>query len=297
VSQLNATESWDGVEQDDLVVEAIIELMDAKRELFKRLEQSAKPQAVLATNTSSLSVTEIARLIANPARVIGLHFFNPVPRMPLVEIVRTTLTDPRAAATGVAVSAKLGKTPVVVGDGPGFIVNRVLMPYLSEAMKLAQAGVSITAIDDAMTRWGMPMGPFTLLDQIGLDVIAGIFQAMEQPLAGRVALPPALVQAVKDGALGRKSGRGFYVYGSDKKASPTVNPQIALGSGSTKLADEKSIQDRLMKAMCDESDRLLREGIAPSAEAIDLATLTGLGIAAFRGGIARYATVAQASRP
>jgi 3-hydroxyacyl-CoA dehydrogenase/enoyl-CoA hydratase/3-hydroxybutyryl-CoA epimerase len=289
IEQLTATENWDGIGDVDLVIEAVIEDMRAKRELFERLEKTAKPQAVLATNTSSLSVAQLAETTTSPSRVIGIHFFNPVPRMPLVEIVRTKHTDPRAAATGVALAIKLGKTPVVVNDGPGFIVNRVLMPYLSEAMHLAQEGVPIIAIDDAMKRWGMPMGPFALLDQIGLDVIAGIFKAMREPLAGRVVLPEAVENAVKRGELGRKSGRGFYVYSADRKSTSALNELLSLSSRHAPLAGDEVIQRRLMKVMCDEADRLLREGVASSADAIDLATLTGLGIAPFRGGVAACA--------
>lgn len=286
-SLLSATESCDTLDQVDLIIEAIVEDLGAKRTLFERIDKAAKPQAVLATNTSSLSVTEIARSISNPARVIGIHFFNPVPRMPLVEVVKTKLADPRAVATGVAVAIKAGKTPIVVGDGPGFIVNRVLMPYLSEAMNMAQQGVSIESIDDAMRKWGMPMGPFALLDQIGLDVIVGIFKAMRDPLAGRVVLPAQVEDAVASGALGRKSGRGFYVYSSDKKALPVVNEELMLGAHPSPTPADDAIQARLMKAMRDEADRLLDEGVASSADAIDLATLTGLGVAGFRGGITR----------
>jgi 3-hydroxyacyl-CoA dehydrogenase/enoyl-CoA hydratase/3-hydroxybutyryl-CoA epimerase len=292
IANLKATSDWSGLDQVDLVVEAVIEAMGAKRDLFGKLGHATKPDAVLATNTSSLSVTQIAESTSNPRRVVGLHFFNPVPRMPLVEVVNTKHTDPRALATAVAVATKLGKTPVVVGDGPGFIVNRVLMPYLSEAMQLAQEGVPIEQIDEAMKRWGMPMGPFVLMDQIGLDVIAGIFKAMREPLEGRVVLPDAVEHAVKRGELGRKSGRGFYVYGGDKKSPPALNEQLAsarVGRSATKLADEQ-IQQRLMRVMCGESDRLLKEGVASSLDAIDLATLTGLGIAPFRGGVARYST-------
>ena len=292
IEQLTATSDWSGLDQVDLVVEAVIEEMGAKRELFTELDRATNPDAVLATNTSSLSVTQIAESTSNPKRVVGLHFFNPVPRMPLVEVVKTKHTDPRALATAVAVATRLGKTPVVVGDGPGFIVNRVLMPYLSEAMKLAQEGVAMQRIDDAMKRWGMPMGPFVLMDQIGLDVIAGIFKAMREPLEGRVVLPGAVEDAVKRGELGRKSGRGFYVYGSDKKAPPTLNEQLASAlvvPGSAQVSDEL-VQQRLMRVMCGESDRLLKEGVASSADAIDLATLTGLGIAPFRGGVARYSS-------
>lgn len=284
-AQFSATESWDSLDQVDLVIEAIVEDFGAKRVLFERLEKSAKPQAVLATNTSSLSVTQLAQSTKHSARVIGIHFFNPVPRMPLVEVVKTKLADPRAVATGVAVAIKCGKTPIVVGDGPGFIVNRVLMPYLSEAMKMAQEGISIEAIDDAMRKWGMPMGPFALLDQIGLDVIVGIFKAMREPLAGRVVLPAQVEDAAKSGVLGRKSGKGFYVYGSDKKSPPAVNEALVLGPHTAPTPEEASIQRRLIKSMRDEADRLLAEGVASSADAIDLATLTGLGIAPFRGGI------------
>ena len=292
IARLGATESWDGIDAADLVIEAVVEDLSVKRELFRRLEKEAKPQAVLATNTSSLSVTAIAESLDDPSRVIGVHFFNPVPRMPLVEIVRTRHCDPRALATGVALAAKLGKTPVVVGDGPGFIVNRILMPYLSEAMRMAGEGVAIVAIDDAMKQWGMPMGPFALLDQIGLDVIAGIFKAMQEPLAGRVELPRAVEEAAKSGTLGRKSGIGFYVYGTDKKAAPTINESLvgALNGGNHVAAPPVGqIQDRLMATMCDESERLLEEGVANSPDAIDLATVTGLGIAPFRGGVACYA--------
>jgi 3-hydroxyacyl-CoA dehydrogenase / enoyl-CoA hydratase / 3-hydroxybutyryl-CoA epimerase len=294
LDQLTSTADWFGLDEVDLVVEAVIENMSAKRALFERLDGVTKPAAVLATNTSSLSVTRIAETTSNPARVIGLHFFNPVPKMPLVEIVKTAHTDPRAAATGVAVATRLGKTPVVVSDGPGFIVNRVLMPYLSEAMAMAGEGLPIPAIDEAMRRWGMPMGPFVLLDQIGLDVIAGIFMAMKEPLAGRVVLPRAVEDAVKRGDLGRKSGRGFYIYPADRKATASLNEELAAtlrGGNAAPAPADDVVQRRLMKAMCDEADRLLKEGVATSPDAVDLASLTGLGIPPLRGGVARYREV------
>lgn len=291
IGNLVTTSDWAGLDQVDLVVEAIVEEIGAKRELFQRLDETVKPSAVLASNTSSLSVTQIAESTSNPKRVVGLHFFNPVPRMPLVEIVQSKHTDPRAAATAVAVATRLGKVPVVVGDGPGFIINRVLMPYLSEAMRMAEDGVPVPGIDEAMKKWGMPMGPFALLDQIGLDVIAGIFKAMHPKVGERVLLPKPLEDAVAGGALGRKSGRGFYVYGADKQSPPTLNHELvrSLSKGQAATAPpEEAIQRRLMQVMCDEAGRLLEEGVASSADAIDLATLTGLGIAPFRGGVARY---------
>jgi 3-hydroxyacyl-CoA dehydrogenase/enoyl-CoA hydratase/3-hydroxybutyryl-CoA epimerase len=284
-TQFTATGSWELTDQIDLVIEAIVEDMDAKRELFNRLDQLAKPQAVLATNTSSLSVTQLAESTQHPNRVIGVHFFNPVPRMPLVEVVSTKHSDPRAVATGVAIAVKCGKTPIVVGDGPGFIVNRVLMPYLAEAMQMAGEGIAIPAIDAAMKKWGMPMGPFALLDQIGLDVIVGIFNAMREPLAGRVVLPPLVESAVKSGMLGRKNGKGFFSYENDKKSPPVLNDELVLAPHPAPVPGDEVIQRRLMQSMRDEAKMLLREGVASSADAIDLAALAGLGIAPFRGGI------------
>ena len=278
----------DAAKSADLIVEAVVENFDAKRELFAKLDELAKPDAVLATNTSSLSVSDLAAGTKNPSRVVGLHFFNPVPRMPLVEVVRGRESSDDAVATAVAVALSLGKTPVVTSDGPGFVVNRVLMPYLSEAARAATEGADVAAADVNVRAWGLPMGPFELMDTIGLDVIAGIFAAMNPPFGDRVSLPPALAEAVKGGTLGRKSGRGFYVWPGDRGASPEPNAELLdkLRDAADARADVSA--ERFVLLMCNESARVLEEGVVDSTDAIDLATLLGLGLAPFRGGVARF---------
>jgi len=218
-----------------------------------------------------------------------------------VEVITLNDTDRTAGATAVALASKLGKTPVVVGDGSGFIVNRVLMPYLSEAMRMVGEGYSVEAIDRAIVEWGMPMGPLALIDQIGYDVIAGIFKAMEPHLGERVRLPDATEQLLERGWLGRKTGRGFYVYPpkEQKGAKPYVNPDVvelieSRGSRSREMSNE-AIQSRLLLPMVNEAVRLLGEGVADSTDAIDTATLLGMGFPQFRGGLAAYADAVGAA--
>jgi len=273
----------------DLIIEAISESLPAKEELFKKLDSIAKVSAILATNTSSLSVAKLANAVNDASRVVGLHFFNPVPKMPLVEIVRQPCSSPFAVATAVALATQLGKTPIVCNDAPGFIVNRVLMPYLSESMRLAEDGVAIERIDAAVRRWGMPMGPFELLDQIGLDVMAGIFAALEPHLGERVRVGPLMCAALEAKSLGRKTKRGFYVYPDDRAAKPQVNPSVAAGFAKPDMKPEdEAIQDRCLLPMANEAARVLEEKVTESVDAIDLATITGLGMAGWRGGIVRY---------
>jgi 3-hydroxyacyl-CoA dehydrogenase/enoyl-CoA hydratase/3-hydroxybutyryl-CoA epimerase len=296
--KLSARTEWDGVGKADFVLEAVIEHLDAKREVLAKADQVAPAGAVIASNTSSLSIRELAGATARPARFVGLHFFNPVPRMALVEVVKLADTEPVAAATAVALATRLGKTPVVVGDGPGFIVNRVLMPYLSEGMRLVAEGYPVDAVDKAVVEWGMPMGPLTLIDQIGMDVIVGIFQAMQPHLGDeRILLPHAADVMMERGWLGRKTGKGFYTYPPKEQrgAKPTVNVElvgIMTGNGSrggSKEIADTAVQDRVLLPMVNEAARLMSEGVADSADAVDLATLLGMGFPAFRGGLAAYA--------
>jgi len=273
----------------DLIIEAIVEDMPAKEALFAKLEKLANPQAILASNTSSLSVGKISNSLTDAARVVGIHFFNPVPKMPLVEVIRQPCTSNDALATAVSVAVLLGKTPIVCNDAPGFIVNRILMPYLSESMRLAEEGVSIEAIDSAVKRWGMPMGPFELIDQIGMDVIVGIFKALRPYLGDRVETPGALLTAVKRKWLGRKSKVGFYQYSDDRSVRPRVHSEmVALLSKASLTMDEDAIQDRCLLPMANEAARVLVEKVTESIDAVDLACITGLGMAGWRGGICRH---------
>lgn len=274
------------VEKADLVVEAISEDLTLKRQLFADLGRNASEHAVLATNTSSLSVTDLGQANGQASRVVGLHFFNPVAKMPLVEIVRAKDSSPQAVATAVAVALAAGKTPIVVKDAPGFVVNRVLMPYLSEAMRCVANGIAVEHIDAAVMNWGMPMGPLLLIDTIGLDVTLGIFEAMHPHCGERVEPLPGLRRAVELDHRGRKTGRGFYNHASKPPApSSSTTGHFADGHGSS----EVDLADRLILPMVNEAARVLEEGVVASADDLDLATILGLGVAGWRGGIARYA--------
>jgi 3-hydroxyacyl-CoA dehydrogenase/enoyl-CoA hydratase/3-hydroxybutyryl-CoA epimerase len=281
---------WSALADADFVIEAIVEDLDTKRGVFRRITEHAKPDTILASNTSSLSIAELTAAIKRPERVVGLHFFNPVPKMPLVEVVRAPQSSADALATAVALTSKLGKTPVVVKDSPGFLVNRVLFPQLHAALALAGEGVLIDPVDRAIKAWGMPMGPFTLMDEIGLDVMLLIFDSLTRHFADRFAPPAALRSAVEKKWLGRKLGRGFYVYPSEKGASPTVNAELAemLSTARTEMPAEL-IQSRVMEPMAAEAQDVLREGVVDSPDALDLASVLGLGFPAFRGGLATYA--------
>ncbi len=199
----------------DLVIEAIVEQVEAKKELFAALERVVRHEAILATNTSALSVTEIAAAIERPERVVGMHFFNPAPVMPLVEVVRTQLTDPAVHDAAYAFAERIGKEPIRCSDTPGFVVNRVLIPLLNDCVRvLDEAGVTPEDLDKAMlhgTRW--PIGPCALVDLIGIDVHVHASEALWESLREpRMAPPPRLVAMAKAGLLGRKTGRGFYAY-------------------------------------------------------------------------------------
>jgi len=302
-NRVSPTTEWTGLGLCDLVVEAVAETMDVKRDVFAKLDRLTKPTCILATNTSSLSVAEMARATQHPNRVVGLHFFNPVPKMPLVEVVRTDASDDESLATAVAVVGKIGKTPVLVGDAPGFLVNRILVPYLAEALHIASDGVPIRAIDEAAKRWGMPMGPFELYDEIGLDIAAHVLKS----LAGGKEVPANVVatfeRAVQSKWLGKKSGRGFYLHEAKKRrkkhAEPQVNDELVntlTGGKVVAAADWESITSRLVQPMIDEANGALAEGVTDSPETVDLAVVLGTGLAPFRGGILQFAEVTRSAR-
>jgi 3-hydroxybutyryl-CoA dehydrogenase len=215
VQRLSLTTEVADLADCDLVIEAIVEELEPKRELFAALEEVVGPEAVLATNTSALSVTEIAAATRRPERVVGMHFFNPAPLLPLVEIVRTELTADEPYETALAFGERLGKTPIRCHDTPGFVVNRVLIPLLNDCVRvLDEARITPEALDTGMTKGaGWPMGPCALIDLVGIDIHVhaseALYQALREP---RMAAPPRLVRMVQAGHLGRKTGRGFYTY-------------------------------------------------------------------------------------
>ncbi len=277
-ARLRADVAGDGVADADIVIEAIFENLDAKRALYASLEPRMKDTALLATNTSSLKLEPLAEQLARPERLVGLHFFNPVSQMPLVEVVCGEHTSPESQALGVAFTRRLDKLPIVCRSAPGFVVNRVLMPYLHEAMYLAQEGVSLRAIDAAATQFGMPVGPIELADVVGLDVAQDVGTIIASELGKPTPVHPRLEELVAARKLGRKSGSGFYSWHDGHPSKPAV--------GAAPPADAT---DRMMLAMVNEAVACLREGVVSDADLLDAAVIFGTGFAPFRGGPIAYA--------
>ena len=278
-----------GVRRADFALEAVVEKLDVKRRVFGELEVRLRPEAVLATNTSSLSVTELASGLARPERFCGFHFFNPVHRMPLVEVVRGRKTSDATIVTAVAFARRLGKTPVVVRDSPGFVVNRILMPYLREAMHLLEDGYPLLEIDAAMREFGMPMGPFEVLDEVGLDVAKNAAEVLTRAFPERMTLSPILGKMVAAGRLGKKSGLGFYRHrGRERKEAPGLRRFLGLRRARRPLGRE-NLAERMVLAIINEAARCLEEEIVSDAGMLDLAMVFGAGFPPFRGGPLRYA--------
>ncbi len=274
----------------DLVIEAVVERADVKAKVFASLDQVTKPTAILASNTSSLSVTDMSEATHRPGLVAGLHFFNPVHRMELVEVVRTAESDDDCISRLVTFVRALGKTPVVTADTSGFLVNRVLFPYLGEAVLMASEGFAVEHIDREVRRFGMPMGPLELLDQVGIDVAHHVASSLDKILPGVAPVVHSLAAMVEAGSLGKKSGQGFYRYEKGKRGKANqvnVNPVSSLPSA---LADDfrddslTSIQRRLIYPMLTEAIRCLDEHVVDQSWAIDLAMVLGTGFAPHRGG-------------
>lgn len=274
----------------DLVIEAVVERMDVKRQVFSDIEASVGPDAIIATNTSALSITQLQQNLMRPERTCGLHFFNPPHRMPLVEVVRGDRTGDDALATAFRTAAGLGKTPIVVKDTPGFVVNRILAAYLTEAGHLLQSGLGIEDLDRTMSRFGMPMGPLLLLDEIGLDVVAEVGETMVSAFGERFAAAPVMGKVLATGVTGRKGGRGFYRYKGSR--SKGVNPEIKrlVRQAATRQPPAvQQAQERMVLLMVNEAARILEDGVADSPATVDVAMIMGAGFPPFRGGLLRYA--------
>ncbi|HTW38551.1 MAG TPA: 3-hydroxyacyl-CoA dehydrogenase NAD-binding domain-containing protein [Steroidobacteraceae bacterium] len=276
--RLRADVAGDGVPQSDVIIEAIFESLNAKRELYATLEPRMKPQALLATNTSSLMLEPLAAKLSRPERLVGLHFFNPVAQMPLIEVVQSERSDPAVVQAALAFARKLDKLPVPCRSAPGFIVNRVLMPYLNEAMLAGEQGVPLVAIDEAAVRFGMPMGPVELADVVGLDVVSHVGEIIAAELGRPLPELTRLKQLVAAKKLGRKTGEGFYRWQDGKPVKPESNAPVP--------AD---LQDRLILPLVNESAACLRDGVVPEADLLDAAVIFGTGFAPFRGGPIAYA--------
>jgi 3-hydroxyacyl-CoA dehydrogenase/enoyl-CoA hydratase/3-hydroxybutyryl-CoA epimerase len=287
---LRPTLALDGLGRADLVVEAVVEDLEIKRRLFAEVAERVPPATVLASNTSSLSIDAIARDTPRPERVVGMHFFNPVDRMPLVEVVVGPRSDPEAVRAVAAFARRLGKTPVEVKDGPGFLVNRLLAFYLSEAMWLLGEGHAIEDLDRAMVEWGMPMGPVALTDEVGLDVAVKVAHILGEAFGERLAPPTGQGRLLEDGRLGAKSGRGFYRYDGRRRTTPDPEVYALLGvEQRQRAADPSQLVDRMVLPMVNEASRCLAEGVVSGPAELDLAMILGTGFPPFRGGLCRWA--------
>ena len=286
---ISPTLAYTGFGTADLVIESVVENLDVKRSVLSDIENVTRPDTVIATNTSSLTLSEMATSMRRPGRFVGLHFFNPVHRMPLVEVVCSDTTEVDAVGCALSFVHRLGKVPVKVADSPGFLVNRVLMPYLNEALLLVESGVPIDQIDGALKRFGMPMGPLRLLDEIGLDITHHVAGRLGPVFGERLLASDVSRLMCKSGRLGKKVLNGFYRYG--KGEPQPVDPGEILDGVpmSARRPDDEEITDRCILLMFNEACYALQENIVESAGFLDLAMVMGTGFPPFRGGILRYA--------
>ncbi len=286
---VNGTLSDSELAAADIVIEAIFENADAKRDLFARLEPQLGEQAILCSNTSTIPITELAKGLKHPDRFCGLHFFNPVRSMPLVEVICGEQTSEETIATAVAYAKRIKKSPIVMRDGPGFLVNRVLMPYMNEALLLLEAGASIKEVDRAATRFGMPMGPVTLYDTVGLDVAVHAGEVMSAAFPDRVEPSKILPAMLAADRLGKKNGKGFFDYTADskgrKKPQPSEAAQQIIQSAMGTAQADIDVVDRLFLPMLLEATRLIEDGIVTDVRDVDLGLIYGIGFPPFRGGI------------
>jgi 3-hydroxyacyl-CoA dehydrogenase/enoyl-CoA hydratase/3-hydroxybutyryl-CoA epimerase len=266
-----------GLKRADVVIEAIFEDIKAKQGLYREIEPVIRPDALLATNTSSIPLETLSEALSRPERLVGVHFFNPVAQMQLVEIVSSPVTSSEAARQAAAFVRHIDRLPLPVKSSPGFLVNRVLMPYLLEAVALESEGVPAAVIDQAATQFGMPMGPILLADTVGLDICLSVAEILSKQLHGTV--PERLRELVAAGRLGRKSGQGFYSYKGDK-------PDVIKPDKGYKASGD--ITDRLMFRYFNEAMACLREGVVADAELLDAGMIFGTGFAPFRGGPMHY---------
>ena len=287
---LSGTLDYSGFARCDVTIEAVVEKLAVKRAVLKDWETVVPREAIFASNTSTLPIAEISAGAIEPGRVVGMHFFNPVHRMPLVEVIRGRRTSDQTVATVFALAKTLGKTPVVVKDSPGFLVNRILAPYVSEAVRLLREGCRVEDVDRAMTDFGMPVGPIALLDDIGLDVAAKAGEVLRAAFPERMQAggDDALLAA---GRVGRKGGRGFYDYDNGKRGGPSPDVYEILGvrrpEASALPAD--LIEARLVLPMVNEAAFCLSDGVVRNPARLDLAMIFGIGFPPFRGGLLRHA--------
>lgn len=289
---------FSGFKNMDVVVEAVVENMDVKKKVLQETEKHISANCVFASNTSSLSITELQSAAQRPEKVGGLHFFNPVSRMPLIEVIAGAKTSPETVATLYELAKKLGKTPIVVKDGPGFLVNRLLMPYMNEALFLLEEGASIERIDRVMLQFGMPMGPLRLVDEVGIDVAAKVAKILNHAFGMRAQACGLSEQILKSGRLGRKNGKGFYKYvnGKEDGIDQDVMSAITITMKKAESYSDQEFVQRMIYPMVNEAALALEEKIVESPGEVDLGMIMGTGFAPFRGGLLRFADTEDPKR-
>jgi 3-hydroxyacyl-CoA dehydrogenase/enoyl-CoA hydratase/3-hydroxybutyryl-CoA epimerase len=286
---ITGTTGWEGLGRVDVIIEAVFEDLTLKQQMLKAFE-AVNPGGIFATNTSSIPIAEIARAAARPEAVIGMHYFSPVNKMPLLEVIPTPRTDPEVIATAVALGKKQGKTVIIVGDVPGFYTNRVLGPFMNEAAWLLAEGAAIEELDAALMDFGYPVGPITLLDEVGIDVGAKVSSILHAGYGDRMKPPPALGAVLASGRMGRKNGKGFYTYGEGKKKVVDESVYDLLPGGRRrKRFPRAEMAERLALALVNEAARSLGDGIIRSARDGDIGAVFGIGFPPFRGGPFRWA--------
>ncbi len=290
--RLSGTLRDEEVTSCQLVLEAVVENPDVKTQLLSKVEELVGEETLIATNTSTIPINRLAKALKHPERFCGIHFFNPVRRMPLVEVIRGEHTSDQTVATAVAFAKRLGKSPIVLKDGPGFLVNRVLFPYMNEALQLIGQGVPIPEIEKAATRFGMPMGPIALYDMVGMDTALYAGTVMHEAFGDRYEASPILIDLVKRNRLGQKSGRGFFRY-DNPKGKPEPDPELEQIlarhiEGETQLSREQ-ITQRLFLPMLLEATRILEDELVRDPRDVDLGVIYGIGFPPFRGGLLFWA--------
>ncbi|PKF60582.1 fatty-acid oxidation protein subunit alpha [Psychromonas sp. psych-6C06] len=296
MNHIAGTVNYNGFKQLDIAIEAVVENMDIKKSVLAEAESQLPKNAILASNTSSLSITEMASDLKRPENMIGMHFFNPVNRMPLVEIIPGKQTSPQTIASTVKLAKQLGKTPIVVGDCAGFLVNRILIPMLNEAALILQEGGNVTEIDHCLEAFGLPMGPFVLADEVGIDIGFHVASILEQAYGERMQVAGLFKHIyVEEKLLGKKSGAGFYKHPikSPRRYNKNIDTILTFYRAEHHIKlntfDNELMIDRCILIMVNEAIRCLEEGVIENPAYLDMAMLMGTGFPAFRGGLLKYA--------
>ena len=286
MDRVTYTTEMDGLAGSDLVIEAVSEDPKVKQAIYAQLEERLAEDAIIATNTSSLAITDLVTGTEHPERFVGMHFFNPVAKMPLVEVIAGENTNAKTMATVVALAKRLGKTPIKVKECAGFLVNRTLLPYLNEAAKMFEEGESVEHIDQVLKAFGMPMGPFTLADEVGLDIGQKVSDILYEAYGERMKPSAVLTAMTEKNWLGKKTGKGFYLHHGRKQS---FNTEMKSMQSNKATLDDQIILNRAVLIMVNEASRCLEEKVVANAHYLDMAMVMGTGFPAFRGGLLRYA--------